>query len=414
MPEAISLYQFNQYIKQVIDVNFDEPIWVRCELASIRHNKGHVYLELVENNAVSRQVVAQMSAVIWAGDYLRISGKMNGQINQILRQGAEVQLQVDLSYHERYGLKMNVRDVDLYFTLGQLEMQRRDILTRLQKEDRIDRNKKNILPTVVQRIAIISSPGAAGYLDFIAHIEKNPAAYGFHYRLYSATMQGEQVSRDISRHLYTFQPGEYDAVVIIRGGGSKLDLADFDAYELGVAISECALPVITGIGHEIDVSIADLLAHTSCKTPTAVADFLITRMRNFDQLLGQWYADLERSTQQRLTESKRKMQQWEQDLRWHAKHLLLRQSEWLHQMAYQTRAVSMRRLDIAREQLTLYEKSIELLDFTKVLSRGFAVASNSNGQILKSVAHLHKGDQLRITLSDGTIHSIIQEIQSNV
>jgi exodeoxyribonuclease VII large subunit len=413
MQEAISLYQFNQYVKQVISVNFDEPVWVRCELASVRHNKGHVYLELVENNAVSQQVVAQMSAVIWAGDYLRISGKLENQASQVLKTGAEVQLLVDLSYHERYGLKMNVRDVDVYFTLGKMEMLRRDILLRLQREERVDRNKAWTLPLVVQRIAVISSPTAAGYHDFMAHIDQNPFGYALASTLFPSSMQGEQVARDITRHLRGMKKSDFDAVVIIRGGGSKLDLADFDSYELGLAISECPIPVLTGIGHEIDVSIADMIAHTSCKTPTAVADFLLTRMRNFDQSLGVMAADLYRLTHHTLDRASRRISQWEQDLHWQAKHILLRQTDWLQQMAFQIKTAAYRQLDVEQEKMQQFAKSLELLDYTKVLARGFSITADLEGQVLRSVKGLSTGDELRITLTDGTLHTIIKDIKAH-
>jgi exodeoxyribonuclease VII large subunit len=413
MQEAISLYQLNQYIKQVIAVNFDEAIWIRCELASVRFNKGHVYLELVENNPMNTQVIAQSSAVIWAGDYLRISGKMEGQITQILKQGSEVQLLVELQFHERYGFKLNVRDIDLYFALGKLEIQRREIMLRLQQEELLDRNKKIPLPLVPQRIAVISSSTAAGYADFMAHIENNAFNYSIQATLYQATMQGDKVAADIIHQLNKIDIRNYDCVVIIRGGGSKLDLADFDSYELGKYIAEYQLPILTGIGHEIDVSIADLVSHRAFKTPTAVADFILTTMRNFDLMLKEYYSGLYQISHDTLNHAENTLNQQLTDLNWKVRHLSTSSLEKLAYFEFQFKVVIRKRLDSAFEKLNHQLKSLDLLDFQQVLKRGFTITSDSNGSAIKFSKSMKVGQLMTTWFQDGKINSKIENITPN-
>ncbi len=413
MQEAISLYQLNQYIKQVIAVNFDEAIWIRCELASVRFNKGHVYLELVENNPMNTQVIAQLSAVIWAGDYLRISGKMEGQIIQLLKQGAEVQLLVELQFHERYGFKLNIRDIDLYFALGKLEIQRREIMLRLQQEELIDKNKKINIPLVPQKIAVISSSTAAGYADFMAHIENNVFKYDIQATLFPASMQGDKAASDIIRQLSKIDIAKYDCVVIIRGGGSKLDLADFDSYELGKHIAEFKLPVLTGIGHEIDVSIADLVANRSFKTPTAVADFLLTNMRNFDLMLKEYHSAIYQISHEIVSQAENNLTQQLIDLNWKIRHFSTSSLEKLANIEFQLKVVVRKRLDSAFDKLNHQLKSLDHLDYQQVLKRGYTITSDSNGNAIKFSRSMKVGQNMITWFQDGKINSKIENIIPN-
>lgn len=413
MKEVIGLYQLNQYIKQVVDINFDQAIWIRCELASVRQNRGHWYLELVENHPISQQIVAQSTAVIWAGDFIRIASQSPNDMSTLLRQGTEVQLLVELNFHERFGLKLVVREIDYHFSLGKMEIMRREILAKLQKQQLLDLNKMVKLPLVVQNIAVISSANAAGYLDFKHSLENNPYGYQFYTQLFQTSMQGEKVARELPLSLLSIDPDRFDAVVIVRGGGSKLDLSDFDHYDIGKSIAHCPIPVITGIGHEIDLSIADLCAHTSCKTPTAVAEFIINRASHFEGQLIQFQNELEKQLLSIWAFESKRLERLQEELTWNVKQLVMVENEQLRAMTDQLRHLVSVLIDSSKEQLKFYTQMLKSLNLQSVLERGFTVVRSVDGLIVKKVGLLRLGQQISVVFQDGLAHSQVIKISKN-
>jgi len=285
--EQFSLSKLNLYIRRVIAVNFEDPIWIDCELLSVKEKSGHIYLDLIEKDEQD-QIIAQSSAVIWKTQSAALQKKCSYDLYQILSAGNKVLIAVTVDYNARYGLKLIVQDLDSSFTLGKLIQSKLKVIERLKSEQLWQKNKECNLPCAIKKIAIIGSSSSAGFRDFINQLEENHYAYTFKLKIYEATMQGNNTSEQIGKAFelikseVSFKP---DMVVIIRGGGSKHDLLDFDEYAISKAISECPYPVFTGIGHFIDESLADLSAYTSLKTPTAVAEEILHINHQFESEL---------------------------------------------------------------------------------------------------------------------------------
>ena len=288
MNEQLKLSELNGRVKKAIGETFTAPVWVVAEISELKLNRnGHCYLVLIEKEENGDAIVAQAKATIWSYTFRMLRPYFESTTGQPLTEGLKVLVSVSVEFHELYGYSLNIRDIDPTYTLGDMARRRREIISRLQNEGVADMNKELTLPLVPQKIAIISSFTAAGYQDFIDQLTNNPSKYRFHTRLFPAIMQGNQAETSIIgalEQIYLYE-NFFDVVVIIRGGGSQVDLSCFDNYNLAYFITQFPLPVITGIGHEKDDSIVDLVAHTRLKTPTAVAEFLISGLTRFDNYL---------------------------------------------------------------------------------------------------------------------------------
>ncbi len=282
--EAISLFQLNQKIKGVLDDALLHSLWVKAEIGELRVNRnGHCYLDLVEKDDFTDQLIARSRAMIWAQNYRMLKAYFESTTGQSLNTGLKVLIKVTVQFQEVFGLSLIITDIDPSYTMGDLARKRREVLMRLEEEGVLEMNKELELPSVIQKIAIISSPTAAGYGDFVNQLENNPYGVKFYHQIFSAIMQGEKAEQSIAGAFEkVFEYVDFfDAVVLIRGGGATIDLLCFDSYWVAYHISQFPLPVITGIGHERDESVADMVANEALKTPTAVAAFLIERAGQF-------------------------------------------------------------------------------------------------------------------------------------
>ncbi len=286
MNERFSLSQLNGEVKKVLSANFTAPVWVIGEISEISvHSNGHCYLTLIEKGESEDRIVAQARATIWSYTFRMLRPYFETTTGQQLTDGIKVLLQVSVEFHELYGFSLNVRNIDPTYTLGDQARKRLEIIRRLTDEGVLTMNKELELPLVPQKIAVISSPTAAGYEDFIQQLTNNPSGFHFYTKLFPAVMQGNQAEQSIVDALDRIYPYEdfFDLVVIIRGGGSQVDLSCFDNYNVAYHITQFPLPVLTGIGHEKDDSIVDLVAHTRLKTPTAVAEFILDGVAAFEE-----------------------------------------------------------------------------------------------------------------------------------
>ncbi len=280
--QALTLRQLNGLVRQVLKSQFDAPLWVQAEISELRvASNGHCYLELIEKDPSGRTPAAKARGIVWSRTWPGLRMRFEESTGQRLAAGIKVQALVTVEFSEVYGYSLTLLDVDPAYTLGDLARRRREILRRLEEEGVIDLNKELPLPPLLQRIAVVSSATAAGYGDFLRQLEENPYRLRFRTELFPALMQGEGVEESILAALGAIadRSEEFDAVVIIRGGGAVSDLAGFDTYLLAAACAQFPLPLITGIGHERDDTVIDLVAHTRVKTPTAAAQFLITHQR---------------------------------------------------------------------------------------------------------------------------------------
>ncbi len=282
MNQKITLSELNELIKDALLDAFPSSVWVVAEISELKENRnGHCYLELVEKK--EDEIIARSRATIWSYTYRMLKPYFETTTGQLFTQGIKIMVQVSVEFHSAFGLSLNIRDIDPVYTVGDMALQRKEIVSRLQAEGVFDMNRELELPLVPQKIAVISSATAAGYQDFMNQLESNEFGFRFYVKLFQATMQGLETVPSVIRALEKVYQYEdfFDAVVIIRGGGATADLSSFDNYELAFHITQFPLPVITGIGHEKDDTIIDLVAHTRLKTPTAVAEFLINGMERF-------------------------------------------------------------------------------------------------------------------------------------
>ncbi|MDR2911184.1 MAG: exodeoxyribonuclease VII large subunit [Bacteroidales bacterium] len=282
MEQRFSLSQLNTLIKDVLFDAFPATVWVVGEISELNENrKGHCYLELIEKEDV--EIIARMKATIWSYTYHMLKTYFETTTGQSFTQGLKILVQVTVEFHSSFGLSLNIKDIDPSYTVGNMVLQRKEIIERLKVEGVFDMNKELEFPLVPQRIAIISSKTAAGYNDFINQLENNRYGFRFYNRLFEVYMQGKEAVPSIIsalEQIFTYEEF-FDAVVIVRGGGAIADLSCFDNYDLAFNITQFPLPVITGIGHEKDDTIIDMTAHTRMKTPTAAAEFLIVCVEQF-------------------------------------------------------------------------------------------------------------------------------------
>jgi exodeoxyribonuclease VII large subunit len=409
MEETYSLLELNKHLKQVIALNFPEPIWVKAEIVQSNLARKHRYLELVQKEP-SGDISARASAVLWAGRQARLFARMQQDPSALLQAGQEVRLLVRVDFHEQYGLKLIVENLDEAFTLGQLEKQRLETLAKLQAMGLMDQNSRLPVPMVLQRIAVISSPTAAGWEDFRHQLAHNPHGLSFRLSLFPASVQGLSAEAEIVEQIEQIARDQekFDVLVLIRGGGSRLDLSVFDRFLLSKAVAECPLPVLSGIGHEIDTSVVDGVAHTALKTPTAVAEFLIERNLQFlirIQEAGALIRDRARAQtegeHQRLREMQFTLEKEAVRTLAHAGRLL----DFIRESSLQRGRQAIREASL---QLTALEKEIEGLDPATVLSRGYALVLKQ-GKPLRSSREVAEKELLEVRLHQGRLRVNVQE-----
>ena len=407
---TISLLDLQTFMRQVVALNFPEALWVRCEIAQLSKSRGHVFLDLVEKNETESEPVAQAAAVIWQNAYKRLLTKLGtANLDALLQTGAEVLLKVKVEFHERYGLKLVIEDIDPSYTLGKLEQRRRQLYEQLQAQGLIGKNAALPLRPVLQRIAVISSETAAGYQDFLQHLAENLYGYAFKTSFFTAAMQGTQVEAEVLKQLRAVQrrAGSFDAVVIIRGGGAKLDLAGFDSLSLCQAIADFPLPVFTGIGHEVDETLVDLVAHTALKTPTAVADFLLQHNLHFESQLVEMSQFLRYAASENLHAAQLQLQAGLQALRTAPKLFLARQKDQIERVAVEIPRMLGYQQREHWQKLEQMEQICQLLSIEGTLQRGFSLAFK-NGKPLATATQTQRGDALDVQFKDGTIRTVVE------
>jgi exodeoxyribonuclease VII large subunit len=309
MEQKLTLFELNERIRETLLDVFPTTVWVIGEISELKENRsGHCYLELIEKEG--NEIIARARATIWSYTYRMLKPYFETTTGRLFTQGIKILVQVSIEYHPAYGLSLNIKDIDPVYTVGDLALQRKEIISRLQNEGVFEMNKELHLPLVPQKIAVISSKTAAGYQDFINQLENNEFGFRFYTQLFEAYMQGSEAVPSIIHALERIFEYEvfFDAVVIIRGGGATADLSCFDNYDLAFNITQFPLPVITGIGHEKDDTIADMVAHTRLKTPTAVAEFFITGTKRFYERLLELENEIVRLTRETIEIQKNRLE----------------------------------------------------------------------------------------------------------
>lgn len=336
MAKYLTLSELNAQIKEALLDAFPGTLWVIAEVSELKENRsGHCYLELIEKEG--NTIVARSRATIWSYTYRMLKPYFETTTGQLFSQGIKILAQVTVEYHAAYGMSLNIKDIDPTYTVGDMALQRREIIERLQKEGVFEMNKELELPLVPQNIAVISSATAAGYQDFMQQLEHNAAGFKFYTHLFEAYMQGAETVPSIVgalERIFNYD-GFFDAVVIIRGGGATADLSSFDSYDLAINVAQFPLPVITGIGHEKDDTIIDLVAHTRLKTPTAVAEFLISGMERYYSRLQELENSIIQTTRETLDEQKDLLERMAGSLSGSVDEFIQQKQQQLTQSGYQ-------------------------------------------------------------------------------
>lgn len=500
----LSLFELHQQIREELEVAFPESYWVVAEVAQVNvdKRKGHCYLTLVDKGDDARQMLAQARATIWGTRYQMLGRYFEEKTGQPLKAGLKVLLQASVRFHELYGLSLDISNIDPNYTIGDLARQRQETLKRLEAEGLLTANKQLELPLVPQRLAVISSATAAGYQDFIHQLQNNSYGYVFETTLFPAVVQGNDSPASVAAAMARVieEKENFDIIILIRGGGSQTDLSCFDDYKIAAAIGHSPLPVLTGIGHERDESIADLVAHTRLKTPTAVAGYLIDRFHEAEELAEGLYDSirmfsaqqlkatsdrLERislrynnNSRQLLQANKEKLEQlsrglllkpksfmeaqrhvvsdYEKEINSEVKDLLHQREKYLQELSVCVEGKSQRYMHMKEHELNhlvhcleteakeklqrsqisfakrsdkleygiqkkmqqevhrlkLLEMSIEANNPEKMLLRGYTLTL-LNGRIVKSTKEVKSGDVVETRMKDGTLHSMIVNIDKD-
>jgi exodeoxyribonuclease VII large subunit len=449
----LTLSQLNQAIRICIEEGFQAPLWVLAEVSELNGSRGHTYMNLIEKQ--DQNVVAQQRATIWSSRAALLD-HFETVTHHPLRKGMEVLLQVQVRYHEKFGLSLDVVNIMPEFTLGGLARKKQETIERLQKENLMNRNSQISLPFPAMRIAVISSPTAAGYQDFCHQIASNSFGYLFELTTFPSLMQGDNAEDSMIKAFQQIsqQAKAFDAIVLIRGGGAQIDLSCFDGYSLASTIAMMPIPVITGIGHERDESVADMAAHTRCKTPTAVAEYLIENAHNFEKALLFYQDEIIKYANAELTAARKELtaaamglalssrsittQQKQailhyqyrfadgSTIRMHSERqnlqgktyairngALLRLSsykDFFRQRGRELELHSRHHLQLKIMELKQYQHNIELFDPINVLKRGFSI-TRSRGKVIHNAEHLTQGTEIETTLSSGKLISTVKSME---
>ncbi len=404
---SITLSELTFQIQQTLRLAFDAPVWIRAEISELRENPGgHCYLELIEKDADSDALLAKTKATIWASTYRMLKPYFESSTGQTLRSGLNVLVAVTVEFHGVYGFSLNVRDIDPTFTIGEMAARRLKIIRQLEEDGIVDMNKQLPFPELPQRLAIISSPTAAGYGDFCDQIENDPSHFVFYTKLFPAVMQGDQAESSIISALEKIYENIdlFDVVVIIRGGGATTDLACFDSYELALNCAQFPLPIIAGIGHQRDVSILDMVAYSSVKTPTAAAEFLIAKLQNAEDTVVSLVSDIRYVINNRIETESHFINQIQLQIKQTLRSWVLQKTHLLERQ--KSRLQSNVRMQLLKQnnKLSLLDKNIETHSPSFLLKHGYTITT-LNGKRITSARQVKNGDKIRTFVVDGEFES---------
>lgn len=412
--DALSLYDLNALVRRSLEQCLPDEYWVQAELSEVRVHPatGHCYVEFVQKDPRSNNLVAKARGVIWNNVFRLLRPYFEESTGQVFTAGIKVLVQVSVGFHELYGFSLTVHDIDPTYTLGDMARRRREILKQLEEEGVLTLNKELPMPELPRRIAVVSSATAAGYGDFCHQLTNNPRGYYFHTELFAAAMQGDRVEESMLAALDSInsRADDFDVVVIIRGGGATSDLSCFDTYLLAAACAQFPLPIITGIGHERDDTVLDSVAHARVKTPTAAAEYLIARMDEAADRLNDLAVCLYEGVTARLKWERNRLQQCRNRIPTasvrrvsSAKLELLTARKDLHRSVEAVLARHRHKLELLKQRLA--DASPD-----KLLARGYSITLK-DGKAVKDASQLHAGDVLTTRVYQGEITSAVQSIK---
>ena len=388
--EFLDLFQFQSRLKEGVECLFPNRLWLRAEVSSIKARPGgHCWLELSQSD--DKGLVAKASAVVWSSKYRFIAPYFESVTGSPLQEGMVILVEIQVSYSQLYGLSLIVNDIDPEYTLGLKELERQKTIARLQCEGLIGLQKELELPLLPYKLAVVSAEDAAGFRDFVKHLEENPYGFKMEVTLFPALMQGAECPESIVSALDSILESEesYDLVLIMRGGGSKLDLACYDDYGLSAVIAQFPLPVFTAIGHDQDYHVCDMVAHSYLKTPTALADELISIYEDEDAALTSFVSRVRLAAAAKISAAESRI-----DL-------------------LKARLFSLMAMKIAEHEaaLRVMETRIAAADPRRLLERGYVLALDGDGVVMKGAAGRKAGDNVVLMFPDGSLECTVDNVR---
>ena len=383
--EFIDLFEFQTRLKEGVESLFPKRLWLKAEVSAIKaRSGGHCYLELI----------AKAGAVIWSSRYRFIAPYFESVTGSPIQEGMSILVEVQPSYSQLYGFTLVINDIDPEFSLGVRELERQKTIERLQNEGLMGLQQELVLPFLPYRFAVISAEDAAGYRDFVKHLDENPYGFKVELDLFPALMQGKDCPESIVAAMDRVLDSqvEYDAVLILRGGGAKLDLACFDDYSLAAVIAQYPMPVLTAVGHDQDFHVCDMVAHEYVKTPTALADFILEIYEDEDERISAL------ETRMRLGMTNR----------------LYREESLLDSLAARIKGAFQLKIAAVEANLNMLQARIEAADPRRILQRGYVLATDADGVVLKGVSGRSEGDKVSMMFADGALDCTVTQVRKNV
>lgn len=411
MEETLTLYELNNLVRKVLTENFNQLFWIKAEMSDVRINQnGHCYLEFIEKDSHNRSIIAKVRGSIWSNVFKLLKAYFESETGQTFGSGLKVLIQVSIEFHELYGYSLNVHNIDPSYTLGDQARNRTLVINQLEKEGVLNLNKELELSIITNRIAIISSPTAAGYEDFCNQLNNNNDGFIFYTHLYPSIMQGDRTENSIIESLDKIYQNidKFDTVVIIRGGGASSDLSSFDSYLLAANCAQFPLPILTGIGHERDECVLDIVAHTKAKTPTALAEFLINRMQQTAINLLDIQDNIINNTNKILSEETVLLNTFITHFNYITRDQTKDQLNILKSYSEKIRNITHNFLEKEKHQLESKEQLLNLISPENILKKGYTLTFKDN-KIVKDASKLKKGDKLTTRFHDGDIITEISQ-----
>ena len=420
--KRLTLFELNHMVRDVLECEMPDEYWVEAELSECRESKGHCYMELIQKDERNATPIAKADAKCWASKWMLIRPYFERTTGERLRAGMKVLLKVYPQFHEAFGFSWIVTDIDPTYTLGDMARKRQEIIRQLKEEGVFDLQRELELPLFCQHIAVISSESAAGYGDFCHQLSDNPYGFQFQTQLFPAIMQGEGVSQSIISALENIYNGQcstvngqwsmvngqcFDCVVIIRGGGATSDMSGFDTLSLAENVANFPLPIITGIGHDRDESILDMVSHTRVKTPTAAAAFLVDHLKGVLDTIEGAQSLITHYARQKLSTLQSQLATIQEILPKLFLAVKIRQDARIENLEARFPLLVERRLTAERHRLQLIEEKLKALDPQLLLKRGYSITLH-NGKAVHNPLALKAGDEIETRLEKGTIKSIIK------
>ena len=406
--KRLTLFELNHLVRDVLECEMPDEYWVEAELSECHESKGHCYMELIQKDERNATPIAKADAKCWVSKWMLIRPYFERTTGQRLHAGMKVLLKVYPQFHEAFGFSWIVTDIDPTYTLGDMARKRQEIIRQLKEEGVFDLQRELELPLFCQHIAVISSESAAGYGDFCHQLSDNPYGFQFQTQLFPAIMQGEGVSQSIISALENIYNGQYfDCVVIIRGGGATSDMSGFDTLSLAENVANFPLPIITGIGHDRDESILDMVSHTRVKTPTAAAAFLVDHLKGVLDTIEGAQSLITHYARQKLSTLQSQLATIQEILPKLFLAVKIRQEARIENLEARFPLLAERRLTAERHRLQLTEEKLKALDPQLLLKRGYSITLH-NGKAVHNPLVLKAGDEIETRLEKGTIKSIIK------